>query len=40
MGLRFVLAGLVGLSGAIMIGLAYHNRLGKGWQDIAGPVAK
>lgn len=38
--MQFIGAGLLVLSGAILIGLAYHDTLGEGWQDLNGPVAK
>lgn len=38
--MEFIAAGLLLLAGAIVIGLAYHNNLGAGWQDIAGPMPK
>lgn len=36
--MEFVAAGLLVLSGAILIGLAYHNTLSEGWQDISAPL--
>jgi hypothetical protein len=38
--MQFIIAGLLGLLGAIVIGLAYHNTLAEGWQDISGPMPK
>lgn len=38
--MQFIAAGLLGLAGAILIGLAYHNTLMDGWQDLTAPVPK
>lgn len=36
----FIVAGLLILAGTIVIGLAYHNTLAAGWQDLSGAVPK
>ena len=38
--MEFVAAGLLVLSGAILIGLAYHDTVLLGWQDISGAIPK
>lgn len=38
--MEFVAAGLLVLSGAILIGLAYHDTVLLGWQDISGAILK
>ena len=38
--MEFVAAGLLVLSGAILIGLAYHDTVLLGWQDISSPIPK
>ena len=38
--MKFIAAGLIVFAGAIVIGLAYHNTLALGWQDISGVLPK
>lgn len=38
--MRFIAAGLVLFAGAIVIGLAYHDKLKEGWQAISSPLPK
>lgn len=38
--MQFIGAGLLVLSGAILIGLAFHDTVLLGWQDISGAIPK
>lgn len=38
--MRYVLGGLLILSGAALVGLAYNNRLGDAWAVVSGKAAQ